>query len=192
MLAAPAQWFRGLVNPRYLHLLETEDGRLRTPDIDGHVVGIAVCRTWLTAAPDRSCSTSLNRPSSKRSCCPPCGTATPEAGTRPTTTPPSAPRSPRRAARQLSATHRMPSTALQPRRTTDPAWPDPRAAGARPGWPAPPVTEPIPSRRHPAVTQLHHRATPPAHCEPPRCGSRVGGSWSTGPAANPSRTMLRE
>lgn len=47
MLAAPAQWFCGVVNPRCLHLLETEDGRPRTLDIDGHVVGVAVCRTWL-------------------------------------------------------------------------------------------------------------------------------------------------
>lgn len=45
---APAQWFRGLVNPRYLHLLETEDGQPRTLDVNGHTVGIAVCRAWLT------------------------------------------------------------------------------------------------------------------------------------------------
>lgn len=44
----PAQWFRGLVNPRYLHLLETEDGQPRTLDVNGHPVGIAVCRAWLT------------------------------------------------------------------------------------------------------------------------------------------------
>jgi hypothetical protein len=43
-----ARWFRGLVNPRYLYLLETEDGVSRTRDIDGHTVGVAVCRAWLT------------------------------------------------------------------------------------------------------------------------------------------------
>jgi hypothetical protein len=47
---APTQWFRGLVNPRYLHLLETEDGQPRTLDVNGHTVGIAVCRAWLTGA----------------------------------------------------------------------------------------------------------------------------------------------
>lgn len=41
-------WFRGLVNPRYLHLLETEDGQPRTLEVDGHIVGVAVCRAWLT------------------------------------------------------------------------------------------------------------------------------------------------
>jgi hypothetical protein len=46
--AGPARWFRGLVNPRYLHLLETEDGQPRTLEVQSGIVGIAVCRAWLT------------------------------------------------------------------------------------------------------------------------------------------------
>ncbi len=47
---ARARWFQGLVNPRVPHLLETEDGRPRTLNIDGHTVRVAVCRSWLTDA----------------------------------------------------------------------------------------------------------------------------------------------
>jgi hypothetical protein len=51
---AHPSWFRGLVNPRYLHLLETEDGQPRMLDIRGHAVGVAVCHAWLTGTAEDS------------------------------------------------------------------------------------------------------------------------------------------